>query len=124
INSGIASTTGPWIMREMLGLARTIDLTLSGRMMDAEECLRLGIINRLVPCERVLAEALALAADLAATPPLAMRLNKDRFREMTEEGFQDCMRAGVRNQRIAYGSGEPARMMEQFLAQRAARKAR
>src|SRR5271169_5341811 len=29
INSGIASTTGPWIMREMIGLARTIDLTLT-----------------------------------------------------------------------------------------------
>jgi enoyl-CoA hydratase/carnithine racemase len=124
INSGIASTTGPWIMREMLGLARAIDLTLSGRMMDAEECHRVGIINRLVPRERVLAEALALADELAAKPPLAMRLNKDRFREMTEEGFQDSLRAGVRNQRIAYGSGEPARMMEQFLARRAAHKAR
>ncbi|MCC7281503.1 MAG: enoyl-CoA hydratase/isomerase family protein, partial [Acetobacteraceae bacterium] len=46
INSGIASTTGPWIMREMIGLARTIDLTLSGRMMDAAEAERIGLINR------------------------------------------------------------------------------
>ena len=49
INSGIASTTGPWIMREIIGLARTIDLTLTGRMMDADECYRIGVINRLVP---------------------------------------------------------------------------
>src|SRR4051812_29110272 len=48
LNSGIASTTGPWIMREPIGLARTIDLTLTGRMMDADECYRIGVINRLV----------------------------------------------------------------------------
>lgn len=123
INSGIASTTGPWIMREMIGIARTIDLTLSGRMMDAEEAYRIGLINRIVPRERVMAEAMALAQELAEKPPVAMRLNKARFREVTEAGFRDCLAAGVRNQRIAYATGEPARMMEQFLAIRAARKA-
>ena len=123
INSGIASTTGPWIMREIIGLARTIDLTLSGRMMDAEECHRIGIINRLVPQDRVMAEAMALATELASKPPGAMRLDRQRFREMTEAGFRDALAAGVRIQREAYGSGEPARMMEQFLAKRTSAKA-
>lgn len=123
INSGIASTTGPWIMREMIGLARTIDLTLSGRMMDATEAERIGLINRIVPQEKVLEEALALAKELAAKPPIAMRLNKARFREVTEPGFRDCLAAGVRNQRESYGTGEPARMMEAFLAERAKRHA-
>ncbi|MEO7762668.1 MAG: enoyl-CoA hydratase/isomerase family protein [Casimicrobiaceae bacterium] len=123
INSGIASTTGPWIMREIIGLGRTIDLTLTGRMMDADECFRIGVINRLVPKESVMSEALALANDLAAKPPIAMRLNRRRFREVTQAGFLDCMAAGVRTQREAYGTGEPTRMMEEFLAKRAARKA-
>lgn len=122
INSGIASTTGPWIMREMIGLARTVDLTLSGRMMDAAEAERIGLLNRIVPQERVLDEALALAEELAAKPPIAMRLNKARMREVTEAGFRDCLAAGVRNQRISYATGEPARMMEEFLTERAARK--
>ena len=123
INAGIASTTGPWIMREMIGLARTIDLTLTGRMMDAEECHAIGLINRLVPAERVLPEAMALAAELGEKAPVAMRLNKARFREVTEAGFRDCIAAGIRNQREAYATGEPAVMMERFLAERAARKA-
>jgi enoyl-CoA hydratase/carnithine racemase len=122
INSGIASTTGPWIMRELIGLGRTIDLTLTGRMMDAEECHRIGIINRLVPKGQVMEAALALAQDLAAKPPIAMRLNKARFREITEDGFRDCLAAGIRTQREAYASGEPARMMEEFLRTRADRK--
>ncbi len=123
IDAGIASTTGPWIMREMLGLARTIDLTLTGRLMDAEECSSLGLLNRIVPRERVLAEALALAEELAQKPPVAMRLNKQRFREMTEAGFRDCLEAGIRIQRLSYGTGEPARMMQQFLAKGRAGKA-
>lgn len=122
INAGIASTTGPWIMREMIGLSRTIDLTLSGRMMDAVEAERIGLINRIVPKDQVMPAALALAQDLAAKPPVAMRLNKARFREVTEAGFRDCLAAGVRNQRESYATGEPARLMEQFLAARAARK--
>ncbi|WP_343051958.1 enoyl-CoA hydratase/isomerase family protein [Mycoplana rhizolycopersici] len=122
INSGIASVTGPWIMREMIGLARTIDLTLTGRLMDAQEAHAIGLINRIVPQEAVLDEALTLAAELAAKPPVAMRLDKARFREMTEVGFRDAIEAGIRIHRQSYATGEPARMMEQFLAERAARK--
>lgn len=122
INSGIASVTGPWIMREMIGIARTIDLTLTGRMMDADECFRIGLINRIVAKETVMEAALALATELAGKPPVAMRLNKARFREVTEDSFRECLKAGIRNQREAYATGEPARMMEEFLAKRAARK--
>jgi enoyl-CoA hydratase/carnithine racemase len=122
INSGIASVTGPWIMKEMLGIARTIDLTLTGRMMDAAEAHATGLINRIVPAEQVMPAAMELAAELAEKPPVAMRLNKARFREVTETSFRECIAAGIRTQRQAYGTGEPTRMMEAFLAKRAARK--
>jgi len=114
INSGIASTLGPWIMREMLGLSRTIELTLTGRMMDAEECHRIGLIHYLVDADKVLSTAIAVATQLAEKPPIAMRLNKARFREITEAGFREALFAGARIQKESYDSGEPARMMEEF----------
>ena len=117
-----SGTTGPWIMREMLGLARTIDLTLSGRLMDAAECHAVGLINRIVAPEDVLPTALALARELAAKPPVAMRLNRRRFREMTQDGFRDCLDAGIRTQREAFASHEPAEMMKRFLAKRSSGK--
>ncbi|MBY5405787.1 enoyl-CoA hydratase/isomerase family protein [Rhizobium leguminosarum] len=123
INSGIASVTGPWIMREILGLARTTDLTLSGRLMYAEECHSIGIINQIVPAETVLEAALSLARELGSKPPVAMRLDKQWLREMTEAGFRECLDAAVRIHREAYASGETAQMMEKFLAERASRKA-
>jgi enoyl-CoA hydratase/carnithine racemase len=123
INSGIATVTGSWIMREILGLARTIDLTLTGRMLEAKEAFEFGLISRIVDVEKVQSEALELAEFLAAKPPVAMRLNRQRFAELTEAGFENAMSSGIRIQREAYGSGEPQAMMEQFLATRAARKA-
>lgn len=119
INAGIASTTGPWIMNAMLGMSRTIELTLTGRLMDADECARIGLIHHLVPADQVFSKALEIAGELASKPPVAMRLDKQRFREMTEAGFRDCIDAGLRIQREAYDSGEPARMMEEFFRRRA-----
>ncbi|MFM0729645.1 enoyl-CoA hydratase/isomerase family protein [Paraburkholderia sediminicola] len=119
INAGIASTTGPWIMNSMLGMSRTIELTLTGRLMDADECKNIGLIHHVVAEEKVFEKALEIATELANKPPVAMRLDKQRFREMTEAGFQDCIEAGLRIQREAYDSGEPARMMEEFFRKRA-----
>jgi enoyl-CoA hydratase/carnithine racemase len=119
INSGIASTTGPWIMNSMLGMSRTIELTLTGRLMDADECYRIGLIHHIVASEKVFEKALEIANELAAKPPVAMRLDKQRFREMTDPGFFDAIESGERIQREAYDSGEPARMMEAFFSKRA-----
>lgn len=121
INAGIASTTGPWIMNHMLGLSRTIELTLTGRLMEADECHRLGLIHHLVPEDKVFEKALEIATELAEKPPVAMRLDKQRFREMTEGTFQDAIEAGMRIQRESYESGEPARMMAAFFEKRAAK---
>jgi enoyl-CoA hydratase/carnithine racemase len=91
-------------------------------MLDAEECHRLGLIHHLVPEDAVMKTARTIAGELAGKPPIAMRLNKQRFRAVTEPGFRDAINAGIVIQRESYGSGEPARMMEQFFRERAARK--
>lgn len=123
INSGIATVTGSWIMREIIGLAHTIDLTLTGRMLHAEEAFKLGLISRIVEEGQVQEHALELAEMLGGKPSGAMRLNRARFADMTQAGFDNAMTEGVRIQREAYASGEPQAMMEKFLASRAARRA-
>jgi enoyl-CoA hydratase/carnithine racemase len=123
INSGIPSTLGPWLMWETLGWSRTVELWLTGRLMDGEECYRVGIIHHLVPQDQVMAKAIAVATELAAKPPVAMRLNKARLRKITEAGFIDAEEAGREIQRTAYATGEPQSMMAKFFAERAARKA-
>jgi enoyl-CoA hydratase len=118
INAGIASITGPWIMKEALGMSRTIELTLTGRMMDAEECERIGLIHHLVPREEVLPRALQIGAELAAKAPLAMRLDRAWLADLTEAAFRQTIDAAIHAHRESYGSGEPARRMEDFMAAR------
>lgn len=118
INSGIASITGPWIMKEILGMSRTTELTLTGRMMDAQECRDIGIIHYLVPRADVMAKSLQIAEELAAKAPLAMRLDRAWLADMTEEAFRKTIDAAIRVHRESYASGEPARKMEDFMAQR------
>ncbi|MDM0029544.1 enoyl-CoA hydratase/isomerase family protein [Variovorax saccharolyticus] len=118
INTGIASITGPWIMKEMLGMSRTIELTLTGRMMEMEECQRIGLVHEVVPRAEVLSRSLAVAESLAAKAPLAMRLDRKWFADMTETGFRQTIEAAIESHRQSYGSGEPARQMEAFMAKR------
>lgn len=122
INSGIASITGPWIMREILGLSRTIEMTLSGRLADAEEALRLGLLHHVVAREEVLAKAQAIAGELAAKPAIALSLIKRRFWEVLEPGFEEVFDAAIRYHRMSYGAGEPQEVGTAFLAERAARR--
>lgn len=118
INSGIASSTGPWIMSNMIGMSRTIELTLTGRMMDAEEALGMGLLHHVVPQQDVMRTAIEISTALSGKPAVAMRLTKQRFREMSEAAFQDAVDAGIRIQAEAYATGEPARMIDEFFRKR------
>lgn len=119
IKSGIPTVTGNWVMRELIGMARTIDLTLTGRMLDAEEAKEFGLISRLVPEDEVQSAALALAEELGNQPPNAMRLNRQRIAEVTQATFDEAMNAGIRIQKEAYGLGEPQAEMKKFFEKRA-----
>ena len=81
-------------------------------------------MHHLVPPKQAMAKALAVAKELAAKPPVAMRLNRQRFREMTQPAFVEAFANGRRIQEESYASGEPQAMMAKFFAERAARAAK
>lgn len=68
-----------------------------------------------MPRAEVLAKALEVARQLAANPPNAIRLTKERMRELTQAEFDDILVAAKKYQRRAYESGEPQRRMREFL---------
>jgi enoyl-CoA hydratase/carnithine racemase len=61
-----------------------LELALTGEPIDAGRALELGLINRVVPAERLMDEALALAATIAENAPLAVRASKRVMKEAGE----------------------------------------
>jgi enoyl-CoA hydratase/carnithine racemase len=124
INAGIPSVTGPMLMLPRIGLARTTELTLSGRMMDATEAHAIGLIQHLVATPAgVMPKTREIARMLADKPPIAMRLNKQRLRQVTQAAFDEAFQNGGAYQAEAFGSGEPQAAMRAFFAERAKRRA-
>ena len=116
-----ANALAHWIRG--IGLARTMELTLTGRMMEAAEAASIGLINYLVPRpEDVMPKTREIAALMASKPVMAFRLNKQRFRQVTQEAFDEAFRNGGKYQAEAYASGEPQETMRRFFAERAARR--
>lgn len=122
IRWGIPSITGAWVIGNVVGPSRAAELILTGRMVEADECRQLGLIHEVVPQAEVLPKALEIARKLASMPPLTMKLNKQRLREISEPGFRDAMESGHRYHLAAFSAGEPQSMMAKFFEERAARK--
>ena len=57
----------------LVGKGRALEILLTGRRVDAAEALRIGLANRVVPADRLLAEAVALVRAMTANAPLALR---------------------------------------------------
>src|SRR6184192_858922 len=82
-----------------VGLARARELVYLGHMISAEEGVRIGLVNRVVPADRLRAEAAALAAALAAQAPVALRQAK----RATAFAAAGAVEAGCRYEIEAFG---------------------
>lgn len=74
-----------------LGLAQALDFVLRKRIVDANEALRLGLLNEVVEPEALLPAAMALAAELAEGPQVAMRMLKRSLYVAAESTFAQAL---------------------------------
>jgi enoyl-CoA hydratase len=77
VKRGLVAAGGGTNLPRRIPLALALELALTGETVDAEQVLRLGLVNRVVPGDRVLAEALALAGTIARNGPLAVKVTKE-----------------------------------------------
>lgn len=82
-----------YFLPRIIGYSRAADLLMTCRMVDAQEAYRLGLIDRLVPHETLLEEAMTMATQIAAGPPLAQRITKRALQFGTEASLEDAVRA-------------------------------
>jgi enoyl-CoA hydratase/carnithine racemase len=65
-----------YLLPRLIGLPKACELLFTGKLVDGREGARLGLMNQAVPADRVLAESLALATEIAKSAPLAVRSMK------------------------------------------------
>ena len=83
-----------------IGKAKAMDLCLTGRMMDAAEAERAGLVSRIVPADKLLAEAVEVAERIAElSRPIAMMV-----KESVNRAFETTLAEGVRFERRLFHS--------------------
>ena len=99
INLGvIPGAGGTQRLTRAVGKAIAMEMVLNNRTLTAEEAMSLGLVNRVVPVERCLDEALQLAAEIAGRAPLAVRLGK----EAVNHAFESFLSDGLADERRAF----------------------
>lgn len=67
---------GAWFLPRLVGTSKALELLLTADVLDAQEALSLGIVNRVVPHVKLMEETMKLAGKIAEKPPLAVRMIK------------------------------------------------
>jgi enoyl-CoA hydratase len=99
INLGVMpGAGGTQRLTRAVGKATAMEMVLDGRLLSAAEAARCGLVNRVVPVEVYLDEALRLAQSIAARAPLAVRLAK----EAVNNAFETYLADGLADERRAF----------------------
>jgi enoyl-CoA hydratase/carnithine racemase len=77
INIGVVpGDGGAYFLPRLAGISKALELLLTGDVINPDEALKLGIVNRVVPHDHLMDEAFVLAEKIAEKPPLAVRMIK------------------------------------------------
>jgi len=87
----VAALVGVILVRAV-GEKHARELLLTGKLVSALEAYRMGLVNRVVPAEQVLEEALALAQEVAANAPTSLALTKELLNALPGMGLEDGFR--------------------------------
>lgn len=96
----IPGAGGTQRLARLIGPSRTKDLVFTGRFVKAEEALAIGLVDRVVPADRLQEEALAWAGQFAGAAPLALRAAK----ECIDRGLEVDLETGLAIERQQFAS--------------------
>ncbi len=105
-------------LARFVGKAKAMELCLTGRMMDAQEAERCGLVSRIVPAEKLLDEAMRTAAAIAAMSlPIAMQI-KDCINSAYESTMTEGVKFERRNFHAAFATEDQKEGMAAFIEKR------
>jgi len=119
INLGIMpGAGGTQRLTHAVGKVRAMEMILTGAPITAQEALRAGLINRVVPVELYLREAEAMAARIAAQAPVAVRLAKESVLKALDASIADGVDFERKNFFLLFAGEDQKEGMRAFLDKR------
>jgi enoyl-CoA hydratase/carnithine racemase len=111
------STPGVAVARNLLR-KRAMEMLLTGEAIDAAKALEWGLVNRVVPVERLEAETLALAKQIAEKPPVTVAAGKRAFYQQMDLGVEKAYDLASQVIAASFAHDEGREGMEAFIAKR------
>jgi enoyl-CoA hydratase/carnithine racemase len=109
---------GAWLLPRAVGMAKASEMAFTGEAINAQEALACGLVSRLVPGERLLDEARALAAKIAANPGAVMRMTKRLLREGQHATLESLLEISASYQAIAHKTADHREAVSAFIEKR------
>ena len=103
---------GAWLLQRVVGYAQAAELTFTGDVIDAATALRMGLVSRVVPADRLLDETMALAARIARNPGDALRMSKRLLREAGGSSLAGLLELSAACQALAHATEDHHRRVE------------
>lgn len=101
-----------------VGKVIAMEMVLTGRMISAEEALKFGLINKIVPVEFYLEEAISLAREISNRPPIAVRLAKESVLKSFDTTIVDGLEFERKNFYMLFSTDDMKEGMKAFIEKR------
>ncbi|MFP3189865.1 MAG: enoyl-CoA hydratase [Thermoproteota archaeon] len=106
-------------LARLIGKHKAMELILTGKMIDAKEAERIGIINKVVPKEKLIEEAMNIAKEISAKAPLAVKYAKESILYAFESNLNEGLKYERKLFYLLLGSEDGKEGMKAFIEKRA-----
>lgn len=109
---------GTQLLTRAVGKVKAMEMILTGRTLTAQEALTAGLVNKVVPAEMYLQEAVSLAREIAAMSPVAVQLAKEAINRAFETHLDEGLAFERKNFYLTFGSEDQKEGMKAFIEKR------
>ena len=112
---------GAFLLQRLVGISKAAELTFTGETIDAEAALACGLVSQVVPDDKLMEHAIALAGRIAANPPHALRMAKRLLRESQLARLETVLELSASFQALAHATTDHAQRIEAAVGQLSSR---
>lgn len=110
---------GAWLLPRLIGSSRAAELLFTGDVIDAKTAAEWGLVSKVVPADKLMEEAMAMANKIAQQPPQALRLAKTLMRHGATSSYDTIMEMSAASQALMHETEDHLEGVNAILEKRA-----